>query len=114
MKVTQIIATPEQIEIVIPELPILTHVYAEARLPMVTGDARRVHHGRIVAVTDKKQKHSVIFNRYAGEIDLLICRFEVFVDGKAVDGVRFVTDMTADCSASAPDPFVVDRPWVLG
>ena len=82
MKVTQIIATPEQIEIVIPELPILTHVYAEARLPMVTGDARRVHHGRIVAVTDKKQKHSVIFDRYAGEIDLLICRFEVFVDGK--------------------------------
>ena len=115
MKVTQIIATPEQIEIVIPELPILTHVYAEARLPMVTGDARRVHHGRIVAVTDKKQKHSVIFDRYTGEIDLLICRFEVFVDGKAVDGVRFVTDMTAECSASAPDPFVVDRPvgtWV--
>ena len=115
MKVTQIIATPEQIEIVIPELPILTHVYAEARLPMVTGDARRVHHGRIVAVTDKKQKHSIIFDRYVGDFDLLLCRFEAAVNGTPIGGVRYVTDMEPECSASAPAPFKVKRPvgtWV--
>lgn len=115
MKVAQIIATPTQIEIVIPELPILTHVYAQARLPLVTGDVRRKHHGKIVQVTDKKQKDRVIFDRYAGEIDLLLCRFEVDVDGKMLDGVRYVTDMTDGCSASAPAPFEVSRPvgtWV--
>ena len=56
MRVEQIIATPTQIELVIPELPLVSKVYAEARLPLVTGDARRVHHGRIVSVTEKKQK----------------------------------------------------------
>ncbi|MBQ7379501.1 MAG: hypothetical protein IJW70_07495 [Clostridia bacterium] len=115
MKVTQIIATNTQIEIVIPELPILTHVYAQARLPLVTGDVRRKHHGRIVQVTDKKKKDRVIFDRFAGDIDLLLCRFEVDVEGKTLDGVRYVTDIAPECSASAPTPFEVKRPvgtWV--
>ena len=115
MRVEQIIATPTTIELIIPELPILTHVYAQARLPLVTGDARRKHHGKIVQVTDKKRKDRVIFDRFAGDVDLLLCRFEVDVDGKMLDGVRYVTDMTEDCSACAPAPFEVSRPvgtWV--
>ncbi len=115
MKVTQIIATPTQIELYIPELPLVSKVYAEARLPLVTGDARRKHHGKIVAVTETKRKHSIMFDRYAGDVDLLLCRFEAVVGGEILDGVRYVTDLASDCSASAPAPFVVDRPvgtWV--
>ena len=115
MRVEQIIATPTQIELVIPELPLVSKVYAEARLPLVTGDARRVHHGRIVSVTEKKQKRSIIFDRYVGDLDLLICRFEAVVGGEILDGVRYVTDMTPECSACAPAPFDVKRPvgtWV--
>ena len=55
MRVEQIIATPTHIELVIPELPLVSKVYAEARLPLVTGDARRTHHGKIVAVTTQVQ-----------------------------------------------------------
>ena len=115
MRVEQIIATPTQIELVIPELPLVSKVYAEARLPLVTGDARRVHHGRIVSVTEKKQKRSIIFDRCVGDLDLLICRFEAVVGGEILHGVRYVTDMTPECSACAPAPFAVTRPvgtWV--
>ncbi len=115
MRVEQIIATPTEIELVVPELPLVSKVYAEARLPLVTGNARRKHHGKIVAVTETKRKHSIIFDRYAGEIDLLLCRFEAVVGGEILDGVRYVTDMAEECSASAPAPFEVSRPvgtWV--
>ena len=115
MRIEQIIATPTQIELHIPELPLVSKVYAEARLPLVTGNARRTHHGRIVSVTEKKSKRSIIFDRYAGDIDLLLCRFEAVVGGEILDGVRYVTDMTPECSASAPAPFCVSHPvgtWV--
>ena len=115
MRVEQIIATPTEIELYIPALPLVSKVYAEARLPLVTGDARRTHHGRIVSVTETKRKHSIIFDRYAGDIDLLLCRFEAVVGGEILDGVRYVTDMTPECSKTAPAPFKVTRPvgtWV--
>ena len=115
MRVEQIIATPTHIELYIPELPLVSKVYAEARLPLVTGNARRIHHGKIVSVTEKKQKRSILFDRYVGDVDLLLCRFEAVVGGEILDGVRYVTDLTPECSASAPAPFAVTRPvgtWV--
>ena len=69
MKVERIVATKEHIELIVPQMPVVSHVYAEARLPVVTGDAKRPHHGKIMMVTDKKQKHSIIFDRYVGDFD---------------------------------------------
>ena len=61
MRVEQIIATPDEIELYIPELPLVSKVYAEARLPLVTGNARRKHHGKIVAVTEKSASTASCF-----------------------------------------------------
>ena len=71
--------------------------------PLVQGSTGRKTPSRTVCETDCVADGCLVFPRYAGDYDLLICRFEVYLDGVPLDGVRYVTDFALDFSKGDRD-----------
>ena len=69
-----------------------------AYVPLVHGEAGRKTSARLMCETRRVEDGRLIFPRYAGEYDLLICRFCVEVGDEVVDGVCYVTDVVPEVS----------------
>lgn len=74
-----------------------------AYVPLVQGSTGQRTPSRLVYETERVEKGCLIFPRYAGEYDLLICRFDVCLHGVPMDGVRYVTDFASDFSKGDRD-----------
>ncbi len=86
-----------------------------AYVPLVHGETGNKTPSRLVYETDRVENGCLIFPRYAGEYDLLICRFAVTVGGEEVDGVCYVTDLASDFARGERDIPPGDKPvgtWV--
>ena len=102
MRITEIKAYGDRIEIRcdggIPD-----GCVGRAYVPLVRGSTGWRTPSRMVCESDRVADGSLVFPRYAEEYDLLICRFEVYLDGVPMDGVRYVTDFASDFSKGDRD-----------
>ncbi len=106
MKINSIIATQNEIQLHI-DGEYAGNICAEAYVPLICGDAEQKYTGRLICESSDVRDGHIIFPRYIDSYDLLTSRFDVKADGKPVEGVRYVTDFSADFSRdSSPEPLV--------
>jgi len=102
MRTTEIKAYEDHIEIrcdgKIPEDSI-----GRAYVPLVKGSMGRRTPSRVVFESDRVVNGYLLFPRYAGDYDLLICRFEIYCSGILTEGVRYVTDFSENFSKKDRD-----------
>ena len=97
MRVVQIKVSKDSI-LIRCDADIPSGAFAQAFVPLTLGKHGGETPSRKVFETSIVEDGSLIFPRYAEDYDLLVCRFKVFLDGKALDGVRYVTDFSEDFS----------------
>ena len=78
-------------------------IVGRAFVPTVRGETGRRTPSRLLLESRETVDGRLIFPRFAGEYDLLIARFEVEVDGVALEGVCYVTDVAEEVSVGRRD-----------
>lgn len=88
---------------------------AQAFVPLTVGKSGGDTPSRNIFETSLVEDGALIFPRYAGDYDLLVCRFKVFSDGETLEGVRYVTDFSEDFSKGSRPLSPKEKPvgtWV--
>lgn len=98
MRITKIVAFRDRIEIRC-DGDIHEGAVGRAYVPLVRGAAGRRTPSRLLCETSAVREGALEFPRYAGDYDLLICRFEVFLCGTPLEGVCYVTDLAPEASS---------------
>ncbi len=115
MIVESIFVSKNEIQINVPELEQGSSAVVRAFVPLVCGtNANGKVAGRCVFESANAQNGGFILPRYIDRYDLLICRFEIEVEGNKLDGVRYATDLSDDFSKDRFE-FTVKKPvgtWV--
>lgn len=102
MRITKIIAYQDKIE-VCGDDSFPPCACGKASVPLTQGKIGRRTPSRTVFESCEVENGKIVFPRYSEDYDLLICRFEAFADGKQIDGVRYVTDLSSDFSKGDKD-----------
>ena len=93
MKVSNIIATADEIIIKIPRLSQNANAIVKAYVPLLGGNlTENKTPGRLVFESKDAEKDGFVLPRFADGYDLLICRFDVELACERLGGVRYVTD----------------------
>lgn len=98
MRIECITAYADRIELTVRELP-LAGALGRAWVPLVRGETGRRTPSRMIYVSTRVEDDRLIFPRFEGDYDLLLCRFTVTAEGEEADGVCYVTDIAPEVSS---------------
>jgi len=114
VKILKIAACSESIELS-SDCPFPASAVGRACVPLTRGGKGRKTPSRILREVSPTEDGRLVFPRYADGYDLLIARFTVTLDGGDVEGVCYVTDVSADVSRGCKARPPVGKPlgtWV--
>ena len=115
MKVTNIIASADNVRLQISGLSPESNPTVKAFVPLICGNSKENKTpGRLVFECHPAWQDGFVFPRFFESYDLSICRFEVELDGQILGGVRYVTDLEDGFSRDHLE-FEINKPvgtWV--
>ena len=115
MRIKKITAYVDKILISLENISPTVYYTAVARIPLVHGDSRDQKYPGQVLVSLQGNGGDICFPRYHLDFDLLICRFEITVEGQLIPGAKYVTDFEEGASQNTCTPPEIIRPvgtWV--